>query len=245
MGKQEDVRRIGGAVASLVRAARESRLDPAQPPPPTLMRYQIDAAGVAERIRRLGFAGPLADASLADFSGVPTGLTMAGWCTRPSGCLLLYGEPGVGKTHSALACYRACWLAGWYTVFIDCCELARMIQPAWEDWDECVLILDDIGGGLLAGKGYAADDARADLLLAINRRVKRNLPMLVTSNLSPKRLSAEIDARLASRLCSGIVIRCVGADRRVRGATTIKEKRDEHAERDSCGTGSGGDAGRL
>ena len=180
-------------------------------------------------IRGLHLGGTLADASLGTLKtagwevtkGEPGDViaTLRKWAEDPSGFLLLHGSPGVGKTHACVALLRALLEGRWWPVYFTEAMWTGAIIHEPEMFDLAIFLLDDLCSGKTAEKGYEAADARAAIFGLLDRRINRNLPTLVTSNLSPKRIQDEIDTRWMSRLCSGTVIRCGGADRRLKGAT--------------------------
>jgi len=123
--------------------------------------------------------------------------------TGPS--LLLLGATGVGKTHQAYgalrliaqAGVRARWVATTAADFyaslrprhgIDSEQEFRAVANA------PILLLDDLGA---AKNSEWVEEVNYRL---INWRYERELPTILTSNLGPKELAAELDERVASRL---------------------------------------------
>jgi hypothetical protein len=133
------------------------------------------------------------------------------WATRDPAAapLLLTGEAGRGKTHQACAALRL--IAERRDE--GRCELAsatRLGRPG-DRLDElsaaAAVALDDLGARLTP----AALSAAYEL---IDYRIAHRLPLIVTTNLTLADL-AKLDARLASRLASGVVLVLEGQDRRI------------------------------
>lgn len=152
--------------------------------------------------------------------------------------VLLLGQAGRGKTY-AMACVYRGWPAKrpngdrteiqWNVTStilsrIMRCRMDGYIVEGGMDVFECQILdrvarcdlacFDDIGVRSLSPAQYEA------LLELVNSRVGK--PTFYTTNLEPKELSAVLDARIASRLCAGTIIRVSGADRRVSGNKIIE-----------------------
>ena len=161
----------------------------------------------------------------------------------PVDVVLLHGPVGSGKSHLAAAlCLEAVKQgaeAGWrqedgmstyspYTpghkwsrivsgvLFRDIQATVERLKPNHEDADKRLKLLrdcaflafDDLGSERLTD--WTLD--RVSLILRTRYDYMR--PTVVTTNLSPSELG-RIDPRLASRLCSGVVHKCSGRDRRL------------------------------
>lgn len=138
----------------------------------------------------------------------------------------MWGEAGRGKT-STMACLHRAWLGRsvWFrlSTFVELIQLARrsgavMLPGAQREvseahiWrtrvdDPSLLCIDDIG---LRG---ATDSYYAITYELIDRRGTK--PAIYTSNLSPERLNATLDGRVASRLLRGMELQVEGRDQRL------------------------------
>jgi DNA replication protein DnaC len=138
--------------------------------------------------------------------------------------IYIHGKVGTGKTHIAYALYRnAVQKAHAYGRFWNTTELLRDIRLDFDRgaYDkhrteeelmkyDGILFLDDIG----AEKN--SDWATETFYMVINKRYNDQLPMVFTSNLSIKDLSAHLDDRTASRIVETCdIIELKGEDRRL------------------------------
>lgn len=141
------------------------------------------------------------------------------WITRgPS--LLVLGPVGTGKTFQAWGAVRALAVsgAGFSCSFAAAADLYAALRPRHGIDSEAeferyaragVLILDDIGAAKVS------EWTEEQNYRLINYRYEHELPTLITSNLLPKDLSAQLGERVTSRLAemtSRVVLE--GADRR-------------------------------
>lgn len=135
---------------------------------------------------------------------------------RNSGSILMQGATGLGKTHLSLAIANTVMKNSNSTVYCSCPELLRQLEKehfgrASTDTMEIVtkcdlLILDDIG---------AETDKKlypALLYEIINTRLCKNLPVIVSTNLSTKELQERYEDRIASRLTSYEILFFCGSD---------------------------------
>lgn len=147
----------------------------------------------------------------------------ATFTNHPAGFWYIYGDTGRGKTHLAIAAIERIQMTAFqvsWTVFRDVPEvLAAMKRHLMLDQgaaaerdarplrDSQLLILDDLG----AERGTDFDaSVIAEVLRYRHAQAKATI---VTSNLTPDQLR-EIDAKLASRITTGLVTYLVGRDRR-------------------------------
>jgi DNA replication protein DnaC len=119
--------------------------------------------------------------------------------------LLLLGPTGTGKTHQAYGAIRAFAESGascnW--VITTAADMYARLRPRhrvdseeeFERYQKArVLIVDDLG----AAKGSEFTEEINYRL--INHRYQNEMPTLITSNIPPKELAAELGERVASRL---------------------------------------------
>lgn len=138
---------------------------------------------------------------------------------RPRPNLVLLGDVGTGKTHTALAANRVDHDKGLDVLFLPIVELLDLLRPGGpEHLIESVLhcdrlIIDDIGH-------ERPTDWTAERLGAIvNRRWLEERPITATSNLSASELKQSLGDRTYSRLVGdgAVVLELHGADRRRQG----------------------------
>lgn len=112
----------------------------------------------------------------------------------PYGCegLLLWGDPGTGKTHAALCIANALLRDCTSVLMVSVPEILRTQDIDWL-YDRIqrvkLLILDDLGAE--RGTEYAAERVYD----AVDTRYRAGLPMVCTSNLSLKEMQAAPDIR--------------------------------------------------
>lgn len=140
---------------------------------------------------------------------------------RSGPSLLLLGKTGTGKTHQAYGAIRAIGVSGvgcsWLVT--TAADMYAQLRPRPKVDSEAefrryadvgLLVLDDLG----AAKGTEWNEEVNYRL--INHRYENELPTLVTSNVAPPDLVADLGGRVASRLvemADRVVLR--GPDRRL------------------------------
>ncbi len=164
--------------------------------------------------------------TLESFRGVPKQLE--GWAAREQGDqpnVVLWGPTGTGKTHLATALLRA---AAEFSMRPDERVIWRSTRGFLEQlkaefgtdrevgcMDRMIgadaVLLDDLGAELLSGDRGRWRLDRVSYLVA--ERHDLCAPTIVTTNLTPEQLNG-LDARMASRLLSGIQVPMRGDDRR-------------------------------
>lgn len=153
---------------------------------------------------------------------------VVGWAQRyiadpaTAGSLLLLGRTGCGKTHQAYGALRLIAESGrppiaWRAV--GAADLYAQLRGRSGDETQQtfdayanrhVLLLDDLG---------AAKDTQFTEEITyrlVNHRYQNNLPLIVTSNLTPKNLGEGLGERTASRLAGMAAKVVVGGDDRRR-----------------------------
>ena len=138
---------------------------------------------------------------------------LAAWSADPHGSLFLHGEPGSGKTWSAVAILRE-QPDGVFIKEPDYLAHRRKRisgertwdlgqRPVWPStfWAEhpYFMLLDDFCSS------YLTDWGKAEMARLIDKRYTLNLPTIITCNVDLDAIKGLIDARTASRLAEGEV----------------------------------------
>ncbi|EJR71404.1 hypothetical protein IK9_06055 [Bacillus cereus VD166] len=121
--------------------------------------------------------------------------------------LMIWGEPGNGKTHLAAAIVNELSKKGYIVVFQSVPELLQRIRSTFNSENkenetqimrallECdLLILDDIGAE------KTTEWVEEKLFNIIDGRYRKELPTLYTSNLEPKELKHQVGKRSYDRM---------------------------------------------
>lgn len=177
-------------------------------------------AGVPRRYRGFTLEGYVREPASAEALAAAQGL-------RPGEFLYLYGLPGRGKTHLAVAAARRLATTGRRTLYLGEAEYLEAIYRAIRGQGEApdyrpaeVVVLDD------AGKIKPTDFAYQTLYALLEHFSSEGKTLIVTSNYPPlqfaRRLAggeAEAAAAIASRLTQGYVLEVGGRDLRAAAAT--------------------------
>lgn len=126
--------------------------------------------------------------------------------TTKSDSILMYGSPGLGKTHLSLAIASVVLERGYSVIYASLPQLLRIIEAetfgrsdkdSFSSVSECdLLIIDDLGAEM-------SKEFNASMIYEIvNSRICRGLPMIVSTNYNPEKLEAYYSDKLCSRLKS-------------------------------------------
>lgn len=132
--------------------------------------------------------------------------------------LFIHGPVGTGKSYVAAAAARELLLRERLVLWWSAVDLLDAMKADLDRADAIltgakrapVLILDELGAE--RGTDYAGERLSA----LLSSRWDAELPTAITSNLAPDELAA-VNARVASRVCSGVVVGLTGHDRRISG----------------------------
>lgn len=142
--------------------------------------------------------------------------------------LILWGDPGNGKTHLAAAIHNQLREQGKVVVFVSMPELLNKIKSTFnrdsEESEEQILralnlcdllIIDDIGAE------KPTDWVQETLFIIIDSRYRREKPILATSNLNTEGLKKQIGKRIVDRM--------LGASQPIENkATSYREEMAKH-----------------
>jgi DnaA family protein len=117
----------------------------------------------------------------------------------PASWLVLWGEPGIGKTHLLEAACRAAQEQGYAPLYVPLAEQARLTTALLEDAEQAPLVcVDDVDA-------VAGDAAWEAALFALYERLRAHGGMLVlAARISPAAIGLKL-ADLATRLAAGLV----------------------------------------
>jgi DNA replication protein DnaC len=132
--------------------------------------------------------------------------------------LYIHGPVGVGKSYVIAAAARELLMRERPVLWWSAISLLDAMKADLDHADTVlsaaqrtpVLFLDDLGAE--RGTEYAGERISA----LLSSRWDAELPTAITTNLAPKDL-ATINARVASRVCSGVLIGLSGRDQRIAG----------------------------
>lgn len=137
-----------------------------------------------------------------------TATWLANYRAGKRGGYVILGDPGTGKTWEAMALARELLTVDHVPVtVVTAPELMAALRPSADDMADVgqfqvapVLVLDDLGTEKLS------DWVAEQLYLVASYRAARQLPIIVTSNLTPDEIKARYDARLVQRLFGGSML---------------------------------------
>lgn len=148
-------------------------------------------------------------------------LKLKDFCKSFLGFLLLPGASGRGKSYASVCCMKKfleikeeCFfvnVANLYVTWLALKQTGQSELQLVEKYGECeLLILDDLGT-------RTPSESFLDFIyLIINRRVgKPNLGTIISSNLSYQEMSQKLGDAITSRICSGMIVRFSGKDKRM------------------------------
>lgn len=154
----------------------------------------------------------------ADQFAEPAGRVRAlGWLERPdSRAMILAGDPGIGKTHTAYALGNAAHTAGTWVAGTTAADLMASMRPDSDDPRRYIratrcqlLILDDLGRESVTGW------VLEQLQRLLDDRTRGDGRMVLTTNLGAEAIRERYGAPILDRLLDGAtVIRMAGKSRR-------------------------------
>jgi IstB-like ATP binding protein len=144
--------------------------------------------------------------------------------------LLLWGTPGVGKTHAMCAFAKNLWTEGWEFRRITYERLCLDIRATYDGgagtsertimepfWTVPKLFIEDVGVTVSLGQ-QESDFSLRTFTTLLDRRLEQCRATFITSNKSLEELAESFDVRVASRLCEACdIVRVMGVDRRRQG----------------------------
>ncbi len=122
--------------------------------------------------------------------------------------LLLYGEVGVGKTHLSLSIVTEVLRQGYEVIYDSVGNLTSQIEQEHFNREKSdintlkllldaeLLVMDDLG------TEFQTSFTDSVIYNLINTRLNRNLPTIISTNLTPGKLEEQYDERIMSRLCA-------------------------------------------
>lgn len=144
--------------------------------------------------------------------------------------LLLYGPTGTGKTFLAACVVNALIEKGYPCLMTDFSRLTNKISGMWEGKQEYIDSLCRFALVAIDDLGVERDTEfmNENVTTIINNLYRAKVPMIITSNHSPKQLTGESDIR-RQRVYDRLLERCFPVE--VNGASRRKQKgRDDYAD---------------
>lgn len=148
--------------------------------------------------------------------------------------LLMYGNPGLGKTHLSLAIAEQLLNKGVNVLYDSTVnflikiekEHFRRIETDIDTYETVVnadlLILDDLG------TENTTDFYRSTLYNILNTRINKGIPTIVSTNLTPDEISAKYEPRITSRIVLTYThLKFIGKD--IRGIKSSQEAKNYRA----------------
>lgn len=130
-----------------------------------------------------------------------------GFSEHPGRCMILFGNPGTGKTHLGIAVLRKLIADGYHCRYTTMTDMLATIKNTYDDSTPksteeamnsylrpAMLMIDEVG---LAN---GTDHDKQLLYRVMNGRYEEGKAMIVATNLSISELEYNIDARLVDRL---------------------------------------------
>jgi DNA replication protein DnaC len=145
--------------------------------------------------------------------------------------LLLWGTPGVGKTHAMCAFAKHLWTEGWEFRRITYEQLCLDIRATYDGgagpsersimerfWTVPKLFIEDVGVTVSLGQ-QESDFSLRTFTTLLDQRLEWCKATFITSNKPLEELEKSFDERVASRLCQVCeIVHAEGEDRRRHGS---------------------------